>query len=217
MLLHNRYFLYFIFLIAFLDFLYLGYIEDIESVSVFILVGILTAFFNKNMIVILSSALVITNVLKYTGIEKSILEGLENESDESVESDESPNETDESNKNSNDKTTNKKSDKKTNETKPKVKEEFGQEENVVYTPIDNMGTDEKMVLAHEKLLEKMNKYKPLLDTLSGLTKNIATMRQIGQDAKSLSDDTQAEYEKETADVKGGKGSKKTEKKNKKKE
>jgi hypothetical protein len=188
MLLHNRYFLYFIFLIAFLDFLYLGYIEDIESVSIFILVGILTAFFNKNMIVVLSSSLIITNVLKYTGIEKALTEGLENESD-GEEDDED------------DKTTKPSETPKPKKKKASIKEEFGQDEQVVYTSTEETVGEEKMVLAHEKLLEKMNKYKPLLDTLSGLTKNIAIMKQIGQDAKSISDDNTEEYEKETADVK----------------
>ena len=184
MLLHNRYFLYFIFLLALLDFLYLGYIEDIESVSVFILIGILTAFFNKNMIVVLSSALIVTNILKYTGIEKALTEGIENpdEEDEGEVEDEGE-------------------DPKTKK-KASIKEEFGQDEKVVYTETEEADGEEKMVLAHEKLLEKMNKYKPLLDTLSGLTKNIATMKQIGQDAKSMSDDNMKEYEKETADLKG---------------
>ncbi len=188
MLLHNRYFLYFIFLLALLDFLYLGYIEDIESVSVFILVGILTAFFNKNMIVVLLSTLIVTNVLKYTGIEKALTEGLENPSDEADEE----NEEDET-----------KEPAKINKKKVSmnIKEEFGQDEKVVYTETEEADGEEKMVLAHEKLLEKMNKYKPLLDTLSGLTKNIATMKQIGHDAKSIADDNTEEYEKETADVK----------------
>jgi hypothetical protein len=168
-------------LIALLDFLYLGYIEDIESVAVFILVGILTAFFNKNMIVVLSSALVITNVLKYSGIEHR--EGLTNKSDDESDKDTIV-------------------DGEAEEIeKENIKEEFGQDEKVVYTSTEDMGTEEKMVLAHEKLLEKMNKYKPLLDTLSGLTKNIATMKQIGHDAKKISDDNTNEYEKETADLK----------------
>ena len=189
MLLHNRYFLYFIFLIALLDFLYLGYIEDIESVSVFILVGILTAFFNKNMIVVLLSALIVTNVLKYTGIEKTLTEGLENPDEENEEED--------------DEDDTQKKPTKINKKKvsTNIKEEFGQDEKVVYTEIEGTVDEEKMVLANEKLLEKMNKYKPLLDTLSGLTKNIATMKQIGHDAKSIADDNTEEYEKETADVK----------------
>jgi hypothetical protein len=181
--------LYFIFFIALLDFLYLGYIEDIESVSVFILVGILTAFFNKNMIVVLSSSLIITNVLKYTGIEKVLTEGLENESE--TKEDEGEGKTDDVDDSA-------ESQKKASIN---IKEDFGQDEQVVYTSTEGTVDEEKMVLAHEKLLEKMNKYKPLLDTLSGLTKNIAIMKQIGHDAKSISDDNTKEYEKETADVK----------------
>jgi len=171
--------------VALLDFLYLGYIEDIESVSVFILVGILTAFFNKNMIVVLLSAVIVTNILKYTGIEKVLTEGLDNPSDDEEDEDEDEDEAEETKENS----------------KKGLKEDFGQDEKVVYTETDEADGEEKMVLAHEHLLEKMNKYKPLLDTLSGLTKNIATMKQIGHDAKILSDDNTDEYEKETADVK----------------
>jgi len=192
MLLHNRYFLYFIFLLALLDFLYLGYIEDIESVSVFILIGILTAFFNKNMIVVLSSALIVTNVLKYTGIEKALTEGLENPDEEGEGEDE-----DEVKGGQGDEGKGEPKNKK----KASIKEEFGQDEKVIYTETEEVHGEEKMVLAHEKLLEKMNKYKPLLDTLSGLTKNIATMKQIGHDVKSMSDDNTKEYEKETADLK----------------
>jgi hypothetical protein len=181
MLLHNRYFLYFILIFALLDFLYLGYIEDFESVSIFILVGILTAFFNKNMIVVLSSALIITNILKYSGIEKTISEGLTNEADDETASETSDNNPDE----------------------PVLKEEFGQDEKVVYTSIEDqtLGNETKMILAHEQLLEKMNKYKPLLDTLSGLTKNMATMKQLSNDVKTVSDDNTQEYKKETADIK----------------
>jgi len=47
----------------------------------------------------------------------------------------------------------------------------------------------------------MNKYKPLLDTLSGLTKNIAAVKQMTQAEKTVSDDNTTEYEKETADIK----------------
>ena len=41
-----------------------------------------------------------------------------------------------------------------------------------------LGDQEKMILAHEKLLERMNKYKPLLDTLQGITKNIAVVKSM---------------------------------------
>ena len=183
-MLHNRFFLYFIFLIALFDFLYLGYTNDFDTLSIFILVGLLTAFFSKNMIIILSTAVIVANVLKWSGYNDSFMtnkEGLTNNDD--VEEDD------------------------VEDTKPdkkkKIKEDFGQDENVVYTSVEDQKiTDEdKMILAHENLLKKMNKYKPLLDTLSGLTKNIAAVKQMSQPDPPVSDDNTEEYEKEMADIK----------------
>jgi hypothetical protein len=69
-------------------------------------------------------------------------------------------------------------------------EEFGQVKEVVYTSVDDMAiTDQdKMIIANEKLLERMNKYKPLLDTLQGLTKNMAIMKGISTSATELKED-----------------------------
>ena len=87
--------------------------------------------------------------------------------------------------------------------KKKIKEDFGQDENVVYTSVEDQKVTEedKMILAHENLLKKMNKYKPLLDTLSGLTKNIAAVKQMSLPDPPVSDNNTEEYEKETADIK----------------
>ena len=195
MILHNRFFLYFIFLIALFDFLYLGYTNDFDTLSIFILVGLLTAFFSKNMIVILSTAVIVANVLKWSGYNDSFIkEGLENKDDEEEdeEDDEKDDEKDEK-------------DDKDDEDSPKkkIKEDFGQDENVVYTSVEDQKVTEedKMILAHENLLKKMNKYKPLLDTLSGLTKNIAAVKQMSLPDPPVSDNNTEEYEKETADIK----------------
>ena len=194
MILHNRFFLYFIFLIALFDFLYLGYTNDFDTLSIFILVGLLTAFFSKNMIVILSTAVIVANVLKWSGYNDSFIkEGLENKDDEEEdeEDDEKDDEKDE------------KDDEEEDTPKKKIKEDFGQDENVVYTSVEDQKVTEedKMILAHENLLKKMNKYKPLLDTLSGLTKNIAAVKQMSLPDPPVSDNNTEEYEKETADIK----------------
>ena len=188
-MLHNRFFLYFIFLIALFDFLYLGYTTDFDTLSIFILVGLLTAFFSKNMIIILSTAVIVANVLKWSGYNDSFMtnkEGLTNNDD--VEEDDVEEDDVEDTK---------------PDKKKKIKEDFGQDENVVYTSVEDQKiTDEdKMILAHENLLKKMNKYKPLLDTLSGLTKNIAAVKQMSQPDPPVSDDNTEEYEKEMADIK----------------
>ena len=194
MILHNRFFLYFIFLIALFDFLYLGYTNDFDTLSIFILVGLLTAFFSKNMIVILSTAIILANVLKWSGYNDSFIkEGLENKDDE--EEDEEEDEKDDKDE---------KDDEEDEDTpKKKIKEDFGQDENVVYTSVEDQKVTEedKMILAHENLLKKMNKYKPLLDTLSGLTKNIAAVKQMSLPDPPVSDNNTEEYEKETADIK----------------
>jgi hypothetical protein len=194
MILHNRFFLYFIFLIALFDFLYLGYTNDFDTLSIFILVGLLTAFFSKNMIIILSTAVIVANVLKWSGYNDSFMkEGLTNKDDEEEDEKEEDDVADDAVEEEED----------SPKRKKKIKEDFGQDENVVYTSVeDQQITDQdKMILAHENLLKKMNKYKPLLDTLSGLTKNIAAVKQMSQPDPPVSDANTEEYEKETADIK----------------
>ncbi len=194
MILHNRFFLYFIFLIALFDFLYLGYTNDFDTLSIFILVGLLTAFFSKNMIIILSTAVIVANVLKWSGYNDSFMkEGLTNKDDEEEDEKEEDEVADDAVEEEED----------SPKRKKKIKEDFGQDENVVYTSVeDQQITDQdKMILAHENLLKKMNKYKPLLDTLSGLTKNIAAVKQMSQPDPPVSDANTEEYEKETADIK----------------
>jgi uncharacterized membrane protein len=167
-LIHNRILLYIVFLVAFVDFLYLVSTNDIESASLFGLVCILTAFFSKNMIIILIVAIIITNVLKLGKVRRSKREGLANKGgadeddadDSKSENGEEPTEAELSVDNS------------------VSKEKFGQDKAVVTTTIEDkeLAKSDKMILAQEKMLERMNKYKPLLDTLNSLTKNMAAFK-----------------------------------------
>lgn len=203
-LLYNRYVLYFIFLIALINFLYFGYIRDDRSVVIFVLIGILTSFFNKNMIIVLSSAMIVTNVLKYScghsyreGLSSNKEEDTETTADDMKKEKKSKNKKpkdDEEEEEPKDKKKSKKPkvEEEEEETKKKnIKEDFGEDEKVQYTPVeDQKGNDEeKMILAQEKLLKKMNKYKPLLDTIQGITKNIAIVKGFTNSANSLEDDT----------------------------
>ena len=201
-ILHNRYLLYVIFIIALADFLYLGSIRDMTSVFVFVLIGLLVSFFNKNMIVVLSSATVVANVLKYGGInQRLVVEGFEEGiEDEEKDKDEEKHEK----KDKKQEQTTSEETEKTEKTEKKNKktEEFGQDKEVVYTSVDDMAINQqdKMMLANEKLLERMNKYKPLLDTLQGLTKNMAMMKGIANSANELKEDI-AKDEKEKQEQK----------------
>ena len=82
-ILHNRIILYFFFAIALIDLVYFLNIGDMYSFSVLILVGILTSFFIKNMIVILFVAVVTTHLLKYGRSSFSEgMEGMDNDVDD---------------------------------------------------------------------------------------------------------------------------------------
>jgi hypothetical protein len=204
-ILHNRYLLYTVFIIALADFLYLGSIRDMTSVFVFVLVGLLVSFFNKNMIVVLSSGMIVANVLKYGGINQRLViegfeEGVDEEEGEGVQ--EEPvvkEEEDADTPTPTEKAKAKKASKPKEEKETKdTKEEFGQDKHVVYTSVDDMAitNQDKMMLANEKLLERMNKYKPLLDTLQGLTKNMAIMKGIATSASELKQDIAKEEKKD---------------------
>jgi uncharacterized protein YlxW (UPF0749 family) len=64
-ILSNRFVLYFILFVSLADLLILSLEQDFISIFIFILIGYLTFFFSKNMIVILSIPLITTNIIKY--------------------------------------------------------------------------------------------------------------------------------------------------------
>ena len=75
-LLNNKYLLYVILFLSISDLLLFLMAGEFAFAVIFILIGLITSFFSKNMIVILTSAMILTNVLKYgSNIRK---EGMEN-------------------------------------------------------------------------------------------------------------------------------------------
>jgi hypothetical protein len=80
--LHNRFVLYFMLFLAIVEILYFMGTRDVASLVILSLVGFLTTFFNKNMIVVLFLALVVTNTLKY-GVGSRLNEGFEGKKDDS--------------------------------------------------------------------------------------------------------------------------------------
>jgi mannitol-specific phosphotransferase system IIBC component len=193
--LHSQAILYSIFVIALAEFLYLGHKDDYVSLSAFILVGVLTSFFSKNMIVILGITIVVSGVFHFAY--KSTVEGFEDENESDEEAKEKEKEEAKESKAKESKVKESEPDEEpdadgiTTETEASVakktksplslepsttKEDFGQDKEVVYSAETKLDKSDKMILAQEKLLERMNKYKPLLDTLNGLTKNIAIVK-----------------------------------------
>jgi len=79
--LHNRIVLYVFVFMAVVDLMFFASISDIRSFFTLIIVGFLTSFFSKNMIVILFIALTLTHILKYG---TNVSEGLENKGDDNI-------------------------------------------------------------------------------------------------------------------------------------
>jgi len=73
-LLHNKAVLYFIFAISFGNFMLELISYNYYFIAVYILIGFLTTFFNKNMIIVLSMAAIFANILTYGAVS---VEGME--------------------------------------------------------------------------------------------------------------------------------------------
>jgi len=74
--------MYFILILSLANLMYLAVGGELMMVATFFIVGFVTSFFSKNMIVIMTIAMAITNIIRFGTGQR--LEGLENE-DEGME------------------------------------------------------------------------------------------------------------------------------------
>ena len=81
--LHNQYVLYFVFFVAIGNLFMFVFSNDLMSAGVFFTAGLLTSFFSKNMVVILVTAMVVSNIIRM-GI-SSKREGFKDDEDEEEE------------------------------------------------------------------------------------------------------------------------------------
>lgn len=158
-LLQNKYVLYILVLVSLLNILDLANKKDFNSVIVFVIVGFLVSFFNKNMIVILLCALIFTHVLKY--VNKVVRkEGMENEK----KNEEKENEDDEEAMN------NKDSDKKDlteeeetmakkKETYDMLKKDFDEFQDIQKNILENMKEIDPLLEKAENFITKFEHYK----------------------------------------------------------
>ena len=77
-ILHNRFILFFILIVAFGNLVFQTKTGDWQFVMVFILTGVLTSFFSKNMTIILTISMAVANALQLTNTNlKVTYEGME--------------------------------------------------------------------------------------------------------------------------------------------
>lgn len=195
-ILYNKYLLYFIFIISFGNFFIELMNNNMYFVVIYIIIGLLTSFFNKNMIVILSMSVIFANILNYGKM--STVEGYEDEfeaeTDHEHENDEE-NEVDkalgtkptdddgiidelvdqEIKKRKNKKKKNKEDDEEDNDeededTTTKSKKKEGLTE--LNDDLDiNYDKADKLLDKQKDILKNLNQYKPFLETIQGIAKN----------------------------------------------
>lgn len=83
-ILYNKWVLYFIFVVGIYDVIHFYQRGNVVAVAIFVIVGFLTSFFSKNMIVVIVSAIAVSHIFAYGN---KMTEGLENgeEEEEKVE------------------------------------------------------------------------------------------------------------------------------------
>lgn len=83
-ILYNKWVLYFIFVVGIYDVIHFYQRGNVVAVAIFVIVGFLTSFFSKNMIVVIVSAIAVSHIFAYGN---KMTEGLENgeEDEEKVE------------------------------------------------------------------------------------------------------------------------------------
>lgn len=152
-MLNNKWVLYFIFVVSLFDLINFYQRNNLVAVAIFAVVGFLTSFFSKNMIVILVMAIAVTHLVTYGN-----REGLKNEGegDEEEEEDEGFEEgVDEE-----------------EDEEEEVTEEEEPKEEMMTTQSDNQTTE--LLKKQNELMEKMNQLEPLLDKAESLFKTHKT-------------------------------------------
>ena len=87
-LLHNKYVLYISFFFAILTAARYLLANNLEAVGIFVIVGFLTTYFSKNMIVVLLTTTIITNfIVMVQNRKSSMIEGMETKADKPVDAD----------------------------------------------------------------------------------------------------------------------------------
>lgn len=170
-LLHNCYVMYFVLFLAIADLLVLTVSKEYFFILIFILVGYLTSFFSKNMMVIMVVAIVATNVLR-SGSGVRLNEGLENAAEEEEEEEEKPLEENLENAEQENPIENAEQEEEENkkEKKPKTTESFDlntkKATSLNSSPIEGLNVlgdqTAQLISTQKKLMENMKTLEPML-------------------------------------------------------
>lgn len=159
-MLNNKWILYFIFVVALADVINFYQRGNLTAVAIFFVVGFLTQFFSKNMLVILVMSIAVSHLVAYGN---RFAEGMEDKEDEEEEGfeegadGEDPEEEEEA-----------PAEEEEEEEKPETKEES------MTTKKDNDDQTSQLLKKQNELMAKMNQLQPLLDKAESLFKTQKT-------------------------------------------
>lgn len=183
-ILYNKPLLYVFFIIALIQLVYLLQSGNFYFATILLLVGILTRYFSKNMLVIICVALAATNILMLgPNAGKNIVEGFEDDEEETKDEEDEDEEPEDLSGNT---TPSSESPLELNNAEEsqdldlalnsenRLKESFNKvdlyDKNSV---MDYEKNSDRVILAQEKMLSSINQYKPLLDTINSISKNMS--------------------------------------------
>jgi hypothetical protein len=164
-ILYNKWVLYFIFIVGIYDVVHFYQRGNIMAVAIFVIVGFLTSFFSKNMIVIIVSAIAVSHIVAYGN---KMSEGFEEEEEEKEAFDEE----EEEKEGFEDEEEEKEGfDEEEEEKKEEEKETFKESAKSKSTSNDLINDMNNLLKRTEKLIETSNQ-----QGFSGMNKNYASYK-----------------------------------------
>jgi len=202
-ILYNKYLLYAFFIVALTQLVYLLQMGNYYFATILLLIAVLTRYFSKNMLVVVCVALASTNILMLgPNAGKNIVEGFEDdETDETekkgddeekddeendAEENDAEDEAEDTDISGNTTTPSPKNPLKLNNAKESkelnmalnannsMKESFNKVDFYDQESVMNYEKNsDRVILAQEKMLSSINQYKPLLETINSISKNMS--------------------------------------------
>jgi Sec-independent protein translocase protein TatA len=183
--LHNKYVLYFVFVVALMNLLFSVVQQDFLYCTLFILIGFLVAFFNKNMIVVLvltmSVATVLRTIISGSGLKvEGFKEGAETNEEDSEsdkkESDKKEKVSESDKKGSDKKEMASESDKNTTTTKTDKETKLQLMNDMKQDAVTLMSVQKDIINGFQTIEPHMNRAESLIGSIQETAKTIQGMR-----------------------------------------
>lgn len=173
---YNKFVLYFVLLVALLNLLFSVIKGDYMFCALFVLIGFITAFFNKNMTVILVVTMAVANIIRVL-IRGGQFEGMEDQSSSDSADESEPKSDSKPKSNSKEKKST-----KSDESEPESKSELV--DSVKQDAFELLDTQKKIIQGFESIDGYMNKAGSLINDIDETAKKIEKMKNESMTTKA---------------------------------